>query len=60
MALKDVINGVNFNNTVRKKYIMEHARTYAINEWIKESNVDDIIKNITFEMIYKDIQKDKK
>lgn len=60
MALKDVINGVNFNNTVRTKYIMEYARTYAINEWIKESNVDDIIKNITFEMIYKDIQKDKK
>lgn len=58
MALKDVINGVNFNNAVRQKHIMEYARTYAINEWIKEADVEDIVKNVTFEMIYKNIQKD--
>lgn len=56
MALKDVINGVNFNNTVRKKHIMEHARTYAINEWLKEADIDTIEKKITFKMIYKEIK----
>jgi hypothetical protein len=58
MALKDIINGVNFNNMVRENHIMEHARTYAINEWLKEADVDDIEKNITFEMIFKEIKKE--
>lgn len=52
-ALKDVINGVNFNHSDRKKTIIEYAKTYTVNEWLKVANVKEIEKKITFEMVNK-------
>lgn len=50
-SLKAVINGVGFNHTVRTTYINEYARTFAVNRWIKEADIESIIKKLTIDMI---------
>jgi hypothetical protein len=50
-SLKAVINGVGFNHTVRTTYINEYARTFAVNRWIKEADIESIIEKLTIDMI---------
>lgn len=52
-ALKDVVNDISFNNGDKKKAIIEYAKTYTVNEWLKVADVEEIEKNITFEMVNK-------
>ena len=50
-ALKDVINGVGFTKLVRQDIVNRYAREYAVNNWLKNADINAIVKNLSIEMI---------
>lgn len=50
-ALKNVINGVGFTKLVRKDIVNRYAREYAVNNWLKNADINTITKKLSIEMI---------
>jgi hypothetical protein len=50
-ALKSVINGVGFTKLVREDIVKKSAREYTINLWLRNADINAILKKISIEMI---------
>ena len=50
-ALKSVINGVGFTKLVREDIVKKSAREYTINLWLRNADINTILKKISIEMI---------
>jgi hypothetical protein len=50
-ALKSVINGVGFTKLVKEDIVKKSAREYTINLWLKNSDINVILKKLSIEMI---------
>jgi hypothetical protein len=49
--LKKIINDVSFNATKKEEMVRRYSRRYVAQHWVKNMDLEDMLKKITYEML---------